>query len=52
MILTWCTAREIAAAKLPGLPHSRFGVRKYAPSHGWTARSKDGNGGQQSEYLI
>ena len=46
----WFTASEIAAAKLPGLPTSRFRVATYAEAHRWETRSGTGRGGPRLEF--
>jgi putative transposase len=48
----WATARQLAAAKLPGLPASRQGVREYAKKSRWQSRIIVGRGGVRLEYSI
>ncbi len=45
---TWLTAREIACARLPGLPHTARGVRRLARREGWH-RQRDGQKDGQKE---
>lgn len=47
----WFTAKEIAAAKLPGMPHSEKGMIKRAKREGWEAQQRMGRGGGY-EYHI
>lgn len=41
----WWTARELAAARLPGLPTTRRGVQFLAGREGWAKRVRSGSGG-------
>lgn len=57
----WLAIAELAAAKLPGLPFSKHGVRIYAERHGWVgavsddgmalSRRKDGKGGGHEFHI-
>jgi len=40
----WLTAREIASARLPGLPTGRSKVLAYARRHNWKLREQPGDG--------
>ncbi len=53
----WLTSTEIAAAKLPDLPHSRRGVENHNDAHGWRAvadkaRLRQGKTKPAMEYHI
>lgn len=51
MSAEWMTAAEIAALKLPALPHSEFRVREAARASGWDVRPRAGAGGGR-EYAV
>ncbi len=42
---TWLTARQIACARLPGLPHTARGVRRLARREGWRCQRDGQTGG-------
>lgn len=49
-MMDWCTARDIAAARLPGMPDTERGIQLYAQRQGWNeslayVRRRSGRGG-------
>lgn len=46
----WRPSAALAMAKLPGLPGTSRGIRKFAARAGWASRESDGSGGRQIEY--
>lgn len=48
----WFPAAELAALKLPGLPHSKAGLAKLASSQSWRRRRTTGQGGSRYEYHV
>jgi putative transposase len=48
----WRTASEFAAARLPGLPTSRFRVATYGSARGWKSREGKGRGGPRIEFHL
>src|SRR5579863_1250247 len=46
------TAKQLAKARLPGLPTSRDKVRRYADRHQWAVIKIKAIGGEHNEYLL
>jgi putative transposase len=48
----WLTAAEIAALRLPGIPHTTRGVAKMADRQRWVRRDRAGSGGGSEFNLV
>jgi transposase InsO family protein len=49
---TWWSAKELAEAKLPGLPGTKFRVTKRAEAEGWQRREIEAKGGVAYRYHL
>lgn len=51
-IREWFPAAELAALRLPGLPHSKAGLARLATAQHWRRRIATGRGGERYEYHV